>query len=454
MDGLDVSLTWQGLAYEELRDRSQKQLAAATDTSRDIDRLDERLRAFGFDLEGDTLTPSPRAAVRGQGAGAASRDWAELVAHAEQRLAARGIDPDGIDIDALLDEAESRRIEQGMLGGFKVRSSLDSGDILAAVAAGVVAALADVFIVWIPRDASWDGEVQKGSALTQAMRSYAIENDNWMARYAKASFDGVSAYSEHIAGFGGTTHRVQTFGHDPLIGLVYGTIDIMRGTITATSKMGEVVALDTNVSPVASLPAAFATQLVHLLSDLPTRTGLPLPGWTALLSVNAGSFGPKEQTIGEIARVMYLRGFDTWHFLTMASSVAAAELILRGYWGLRGQLDEAWLETTRAEAVQTSGARVGDHPRFQTMSLIAHGIAAGSNAGKIVLYHGNPVALNYTQWLWFARSFTRWYGARLANPTDLLLRRASANARALDEAWPLVDAEDDGFPTISCGQIG
>ncbi len=455
MDGLDVSLMWQGLAYEELRERSQDQLTAATDTSRNIDRLEERLSAFGLGREGDT-TPivSPRVGVRGPGTGAPDRDWAELVAHAGQQLAARGVDPTAIDVAALIDEAESRRIEQRMLGGFQVQSSLDSGDVLAAVAAGVVAALADVFVVRIPRNASWEGEVQKGSALTQAMRSYAIENDNWMARYAKVSYDGISAYSKHIAGFGGTTHRVQTFGHDPLIGLVYGTIDIMRGTITATSKTGEVVALGTNVPAVPSLPIAFATQLIHLLSDLPTRTGLPLPGWTALLSVSAGSYGPKEQTIGEIARVMYLRGFDTWHFMTMASSVAAAELVLRGYWGLRGHVDEAWFDATGAESDQTSGARVGHHPRFQTMSLIAHSIAAGSNAGKIVLYQGNPVALNYSQWLWFARSFTRWYAARLASPTELLLRRAAANARALDDAWPLVDADDAGFPELSSSTIG
>jgi len=64
-----------------------------------------------------------------------------------------------------------------------------------------------------------------------------------------------------------------------------------------------------------------------------------------------------------------------------------------------------------------------------------------------VLYGNNPLALNYAQWLWFARTFFTWYSTRLADPTTLLQNRGNANARLLDDGWlslTVVDPERDG----------
>jgi hypothetical protein len=58
-----------------------------------------------------------------------------------------------------------------------------------------------------------------------------------------------------------------------LLGLVYGTIDILRGTTTAVSKTGQMAVIDSNVAPVSNPLWAFVRQVIHLLSDLPTRDG-------------------------------------------------------------------------------------------------------------------------------------------------------------------------------------
>ena len=42
-------------------------------------------------------------------------------------------------------------------------------------------------------------------------------------------------------------------------------------------------------------------------------------------------------------------------------------------------------------------------PKYRSMLLAAHGIAAAANAGKVALYQGNPLAINYAEWLAFAR---------------------------------------------------
>lgn len=440
---VDVSLTWLHGSFDELQVQAAQQRHRAETTQQRLDAIDARLATHSPE--------TPRRSRRQAGGQDDERveqpvgagDWTALLSRARRELAARGCDPSTVNLDALLDEEEARRIDRRMRGGFQVHTRLDCYDVLAAVVAGVAAALVDALIVKIPSSVPWDG-----SALTAALRNHAAEHDNWLANYAKISYDGVRQHADQLKGFGPTTHRVQTFGHDPLLGLVYGTIDILRGTITATSATGAMHVGDSGVDPVSDLPHAFALQLLHLLSDLPTRTGLPVPGWTALLTINTGSIGPKQETVGEVARAMYLRGFDTWHFATMTTSVAAASLTLRGYWGLRGHFDERWRETVDNETAQVGGDRVSDNPRFQTLSLIAHGLAAGANVGKVVLYGGNPLALNYPQWLWFTRAFLAWYAGRLAEPASLLTNQAEANSRLLDDGWPRLDPNDEAFPRL------
>ena len=42
---------------------------------------------------------------------------------------------------------------------------------------------------------------------------------------------------------------------------------------------------------------------------------------------------------------------------------------------------------------------LASHPKYRTMLLSAHAIATAGNAGKIALMQGNPLAINYAEWL-------------------------------------------------------
>ena len=134
-----------------------------------------------------------------------------------------------------------------------------------------------------------------------------------------------------------------TFGHDPLLGWVYGTMDILRGTLTGASRSGVVNVFEAGPPTAESLPAALALQAMHLISDVATPAGLQLPGWSALLAVDATLFG-SESSVAEISRKMYLDGYDTWHLPTMAVPILGIEVVLRGYLGLRQLLDEQYRE--------------------------------------------------------------------------------------------------------------
>ena len=105
---------------------------------------------------------------------------------------------------------------------------------------------------------------------------------------------------------------------------------------------------------------------------------------------------------------MYLNGYDTWHLPAMLTSTATVELLLRTYWRVRSSCDETWREDVDAEGELVAARRTGDHPRFQSLALAAHGVAAGGNALKTAVV-GNPGAVNVAQWLMLLRVARRWH---------------------------------------------
>lgn len=445
--GLGIVLYVLSKEYKELHHN----LDTIKATGKQLDDIEERATAlkkkwpFPLSKSGVCLTPKKAAETYRQGIH--PRDWETIRREAELNLRERGVDPTSVSLDNLLDPEEVKSIEQRFCGGFSISSRLDKYDVGASVAAGLTAALVDFLIVKIPKDIEYLGKIsQKGSPLTKWMRSLSIPEDNWLASYFKVSYDN---YKEaNIPGMGGKTHRLQAFGHDPLIGLVIGTIDIMRGGLTGISKGGEIF-FTSGAGTLHYNPfTALVWQIMHLFSDGFTKMGLPSPGWSALQLFQVGSFGERERTVADIARYMYLNGYDSRHFLTMSTSVAAAEAVLRGYFCIRRKLDEKYEVDVAHEAEVVGAKGTGGHPRFQAMALAAHGIAAAANVGKVAIYAGNPLAINYAQWLRFFHAMFKFIQTKMQSPSDVLKGHARANWKAIEQGWPALDIADPSFPTL------
>lgn len=117
---------------------------------------------------------------------------------------------------------------------------------------------------------------------------------------------GVAAFNKNPDGLGGKNHRVFTLGHDPILGWIFGTIDIMTRSLTLKSpflkmykvhekgnKMDCVTTFGEEVGNVFRsiqegmnhskkieryrLQAAIFKQGEHFLSDKYTKDGLPIP---------------------------------------------------------------------------------------------------------------------------------------------------------------------------------
>lgn len=446
-DGLEVALHWLTSEFDGLQQKAQADRQAAEDNDRRLDTLEDRVARLAARVGVPFENAAAPGTLRVVDEPSEPPDWDELVASARSQLLGRGVDVGSLDLDSLLDPEVVKRIERRFSGSFRVESRLDRYDVLATVAAGLVAALVDVLLVRIPTDVLYLGEHhQSGSPLTKWLRSLEVPADNRLAQWFKVSFDKVKGVP--VDGFYPRSHRLQTPGHDPLLGLVVGVIDIMRGGLTAIGKDGGVTVLNGLKAPVYNPFKALVLWIGHLLSDAPTKMGIPAPGWSALQLLQMGSFGEKERTVAELARFMYLKGYDSRHFLTMSTSVAAAEIVLRGYFWLRRKMDPPYGEECDVQAHVAGARRTGDHPRFVSMALGAHGIAAAANAGKVALTAGNPLAINYAQWLRFLHSLYKWYALKVVSPTDLLIRQGQWNLKLLETGWPEIDVDSDEFPAI------
>ncbi len=339
-------------------------------------------------------------------------DWSSFVTSCRAYTVQHEIDP-LLPYESFLSNSDLAKLRAE---SYEAQYKWDVWDYVAVGTCGILAALIDFFLVRIPRSMNYEGRFpQKGSPLTEWLHKYDTrENakdfrDDWFARWAReceqranVPYDRQHAVFdegfEHIAGMGGRTHRFQSLGHDPILGFLFGILDILAGTVTGFSYdhlksqhrwvRGQV---QSNVNPIG-LIEALLLHLQHLVSDVATPHGLPAPLLALAQALNVGSFGKKGRTVAELARWMYVNGYDLRHFLVGGLGPGLVEMLLRAFIMIRHF-------AVHGEAKFL----LGSHPKYRLMLLCAHGVAAAANAGKVALYQGNPLAINEAQWLAFGR---------------------------------------------------
>ena len=188
----------------------------------------------------------------------------------------------------------------------------------------------------------------------------------------------------------GVNHRFATLGHDPVIGLVVGTVNIMTNTITTTQStmwvpMTYHVIYDENlknpkISTVASFTAAVAKagertkedikplvaavikQLIHIATDMYTPAGLSIPGANLVLD---------RTTVEKLTQ--YVNSGD---LVKLGVSYAIDELINKMIELIHGAmlLEDAEDLTKKINQVKT-----------RKIVLYSNAIATGSNVVKSVI---------------------------------------------------------------------
>lgn len=370
------------------------------------------------------------------------RTWEEIVNEA------RALKPNDFSIEDIL-EPQDISVMNNRLAGWNAEfvglHQMTGYDYVVAGAAGTLAALADIFLVQIPKHPRFlGGPAAEGGWLSNIVKEQFGEllpketiqqlEKNYAAPYDPSTNFNLNA---SVEGLGPRTHRMQSIGHDPLLGWIFGMRDILAGEFTAIGSDGRIViqsipgweAEEFGVGLVVEIAQALRTVGGHLLSDVATAAGLPPPLFGLLQFLQQEPVSG--HSISDLARAMYRSGYDLRHFLAGGVSVAIIEVIVRLAWTVR-ELGEG---KTLLEATPIVG------PRLRTNLLIAHTVAAAANAGKIY-FTANPLSLNWAQWLALFRYLL---------PQAHWLLVGQENARAdfvknkLNDSWKQLD---DDFADI------
>ncbi|MBA2624391.1 MAG: hypothetical protein H0U89_02115 [Acidimicrobiia bacterium] len=346
-------------------------------------------------------------------------DFEDLAAEAGRYLTENGIDPHGDPLLQVLGSTEASEIRRRYKKSFG-DIEWDESDYLIVLLAGFVATLLDVFLVRIPMDTTFLGRMQPGSPMTRWIRENSkTVHEEYLKRFEKAAkvpYD--MSVGKGVDGLSPKVHRLMSAGHDPILGFIFGVMDLMGGTGTYIDKYGDLKRVATSMSP-EGLVEAFLKVFLHLLSDVFTSAGIQPPFFTLLQLVKTKSpfvLGPSGEKVSwtNVARYMYVHGYDLRHFATMGIVPASVEIIVRGWWLLRGFVSD--------------GEAAPEKAKLTSMLMLGHLIATSGNLLKTgVIFGMNPLALNWAEMLALPPVTVAWISESIKRDRKIRVR--------LDEEW-------------------
>lgn len=401
------------------------------------------LRSLGYQTEGHngaiSISKSKKVMV--------VPTWEEVCTEAERHV---GLN---CGLESIFTEEELQSNEfaiKKMNAEFNAIQHLDVFDVSIAALAALVGAAVDILLVGIPEKTP---NGLKAGVLSDYIRDYFDKKfpEEEMKKLAnskesKVPFDAQD--NRHttirVEGLSAYYHRLLQLGHDPILGFIFGVADILTGKMTTIDKTGKFVSqVMENYADRTEVDifAALAKQIAHFKSDVTTSMGLPAPLMSLFNLLQFGSIGEEELTIAEIVQGMYYEGYDFIHFCSMSVPAMIVEVIVR--------LGYAIKRIKEGHSVKDSiplSLNREKHPKLATMLFIGHAGATAANAGK-VYFTKNPVAINYPQWIAFAKySYSQLKWAMLDKPA---LRDAYIRERINDELDAVLATADATFERFS-----
>ena len=379
------------------------------------------------------------------------RDWQDIVSDAEQQVG------DSCELEDLFTEEELRENSEAIKlinREFNDLHRLDKYDVGIAALAAIVGAIVDIVLVGIPAKGP-DG--LEAGPLSDFIRKKFDEafSPKEMEKLAnskksKVPFDEQDNRNttEYVEGLSAYYHRLLSLGHDPLLGFIFGVYDIMHGTMTTIDKSGKIVCqvmenyADRKESDIVS---AIAKQIIHFKSDITTSMGLPAPLMGLFNLLQFGNIGEEELTVAEIVQGMYYEGFDFIHFCSQSMSVIVIELIVRLGYAIKRIKEGNKVKDSIPISLNRS-----KHPKLATMLFIGHIGATAVNAGK-VYFTKNPMAINYPQWMAFAKySYKQLRWAVIQKPA---MRKAYVEGILHSELKVITEETDALFEEFCVGRF-
>ncbi len=212
---------------------------------------------------------------------------------------------------------------------------MEKQDYALCVTTGIVAGLAQITVVGVPPDKRRNEEGGLLSAIVRRIFEVLLPRTTIQAleRKSKVPFDKISSKELEIEvkGLSPVYHRYLSLGHDPLLGILFGVRDSMNGEISTIGTDGKYTRQKVAKSELTSAGffRAIGIFYEHLLSDVATPMGLPVPTMTLFNFITFGCIGKEGKSFSEISRLMYYRKYDFRHFVAMLLPVLMIEVTIR-----------------------------------------------------------------------------------------------------------------------------
>ncbi len=281
---------------------------------------------------------------------------------------------------------------------------LDEVDIIISALAGILSGALDCAFGGFIRPENRKGVPGPFSEYVGKLFDKALppETIKELEKEAKVTYDAVNNRDTavYVDGLSSYFHRLVSLGHDPILGFICGVLDELRGTMTTLDRKGRFViqVMDVYRDRKAKNPfEAISKVFLHMLSDVNTPAGLPVPFMALFNKLQFGSIGEEKLNIAEMVQSMYGQGYDFRHFCSMSIPVMIIEVIVRVSYFIK-RLYEGY---SFRESIPFNT----DHektPKLGAMLFIAHSASAAINAGKVALTQ-DPLNINYPQWLVFVQ---------------------------------------------------
>ncbi len=379
------------------------------------------------------------------------RPYSQLLAEA------RAAHPEAVGFEALFTTSElaANRERIGQLSSeFEAVHRLDAVDVLIPAIAGLLSGAVDCTLGGFLRD-DW-GRAVPGSMskhvrglFDKALPPQVIQDLERRTRvpYDALNYDnrGNVIVETFVEGLSPYFHHVVSLGHDPVLGLIFGTLDALKGTMTTLDFNGQwVIQSATGFSDRTAQDVfeALATVFLHLISDVNGSSaarqggmGLPVP---FMVLFNAAQFRPMagQDTVSALVKSMFYEGYDFRHFCSMSIPAMLTEVIVRlSYFAKRLH------EGCSVQQAVPVGVDHAAKPKLATMLFIAHSAATAVNAGKVAVTK-DPLNINYAEWLAFGQYSVRQLKWALVDKPVLRQRFVHG---ALDEEWAAISTEVDAL---------
>lgn len=293
-------------------------------------------------------------------------------------------------------------VERVLELNYKEKLNISVTDVIASIIAGVVASVIDIVFVGTPEVVKIyrGGENFDGSILTSKLRELGTGDDilsemlHWLSEKCKVPYD----LSVKNGTVNPNNHRLRNPGHDPMLGLLFSVVDIIMGTATVIGNDGRInIIIRDNKYPESEKLLSAIYYFGHLISDVCTARGLPIPGFFITQFFTNGQYGPNDDSLARIAEDMYKDGYDFRHLISMGTPVLVKDLIVKIYIKLFHKESFSMVDTIANKEIQENKEKVFKYK----LLAISDAVACGGNVLKFFIPPtlGNPTALNLPEWI-------------------------------------------------------